>query len=74
MSVIMNVDKYGNVFKTRFSKGVIRSKARLTYNQVNDLFSGKDVDLPQDVKDMLFVMKEATSFIRKREKEMGHWN
>lgn len=71
MSVIMNVDKYGNVFKTRFSKGVIRSKARLTYNQVNDLFSGKDVDLPQDVKDMLFVMKEATSFIRKKRERNG---
>ena len=37
----MRVGKTGKVSRSTFVEGVMRSKARLTYNQVNDFLTGK---------------------------------
>jgi ribonuclease R len=37
----MRVGKTGKVSRSTFAEGVMRSKARLTYNQVNDFLTGK---------------------------------
>ncbi len=44
-SAIMEIDDRGNLVKARFTDGVIRSRARLTYTQVAELFDAqKDAD------------------------------
>lgn len=39
-SALMEFDKEGRCHKSTFSKTVIRSKARMTYNKVNQIFAG----------------------------------
>ncbi len=71
LSVTMSVDSMGNVFSTKIEKGVIRSHGRLTYNQVNDFFEGKEVDLSDEIKDTLLVLHEASQAIRRRRHLQG---
>jgi len=47
----MRVNQDGKVTRSTFHEGVLRSKARLTYSQVNDFLSGKrDNDVPRAVR------------------------
>ena len=71
MSVVMNVDESGNVYKTEVMPGVIHSHGRLTYNQVNNFLAGEEVDLPQDIKDMLLLLKQVSAKIRTRRERNG---
>ncbi len=71
LSVTMSVDGQGNVFETKIEKGVIRSHGRLTYNQVNDFFEGKEVDLSKEIKDTLLLLHEASKAIRRRRHLQG---
>jgi len=67
----MNVDESGNVYKTEIMPGVIHSHGRLTYNQVNNFLAGEEVNLPQDIKDMLLLLKQVSSKIRTRRERNG---
>lgn len=71
LSVTMSVDSMGNVFSTKIDKGVIRSHGRLTYNQVNDFFDGKEVDFSKEIKDTLLLLHEASKAIRRRRHLQG---
>ena len=71
MAVIMKVDNYGQVYSSSIHQGVINSKARLTYKQVNDLFAQKETDIPDEIKNSLFILEEATTRIRKRRLRQG---
>ncbi len=71
LSVTMAVDGMGNVFSTKIEKGVIRSHGRLTYNQVNDFFDGKEVDFSKEIKDTLLLLHEASKAIRRRRHLQG---
>jgi ribonuclease R len=71
LSVTMDVDSFGNVFKTTIEKGVIRSHGRLTYTQVNDLWSGKESDLSDEIKETLMTLKDCSEAIRKRRERQG---
>jgi len=47
----MRVNQDGKVTRSTFHEGVLRSKARLTYSQVNDFLGGKrDNDVPRAVR------------------------
>ncbi|MEE4162921.1 MAG: ribonuclease R [Woeseiaceae bacterium] len=47
----MRVNQDGKVTRSTFHEGVLRSKARLTYSQVNDFLSGeRDNDVPRAVR------------------------
>jgi ribonuclease R len=71
LSVLMNVDEAGNVYKYEIAPGVIHSHGRLTYKQVNDLFETKQSSLSEEINSMLFLMKEATDKIRARRERNG---
>lgn len=71
LTVTMDVDSMGNVFSSKIERGVIRSHGRLTYNQVNDFFEGKEVDLSEEIKDTLLILHEASLAIRKRRHMQG---
>lgn len=72
MSVIMEIDERGNVYRSNFYRGVIKSKARLTYKAVNDLFEGNNSDnLPEDVCDMLRLLQEVSERIRRKRERKG---
>jgi len=42
----MRIDRHGRLLDHRFMRGLMRSWARLTYNQIQDIQDGKNVNLP----------------------------
>ncbi len=71
LSVTMDVDAQGYVYKTRIERGIIRSSGRLTYSQVNAFFSGEAGDLSKEIQETLTVLHEASLAIRKRRTFQG---
>ena len=72
LSLIMNVDESGNVYKSKLVQGVINSKARLTYKEVNNLFDNGDKgNLSSELVEMLLNMKEVSKKIRRRRERNG---
>lgn len=56
LSVEMRISKEGLIKDVRCFKAVIRSKKRMTYNQVNQVLEGKKVDGYEPFSDVLFTM------------------
>ncbi len=76
-SCIFEVDNFGNVINSRITKGVINSKARLTYTYVNKLLHHeleKNEHVSEEVDQMLFILNEVAKKIRKRRNRLGAIN
>ena len=73
LSCIMEIDKSGEVVDRRIVKSAIKSKRRMTYNQVEGIING-DEELSNafaDVKPMLILMAELQSVLTARRDERG---
>lgn len=73
LSCIMKIDGSGRVVDKEICPSVIKSRARLTYSEVQNLFDG---DLPADEKaeslrQELLTMKELAEILRARRSEKG---
>ncbi|MBQ3078816.1 MAG: ribonuclease R [Clostridia bacterium] len=64
-SIMMTVEN-GRVTRYELFEAVIRSKARLTYDDVNDLFAGRETTVPQNLHETLFLMNEFAKTLTKR--------
>ena len=76
-SCYIKVDNFGNIYDGKITKGVINSKARLTYTYVNKLLKHqleKDQHQDYQVDQMLFVLNEVANKIRKRRNRSGALN
>ena len=76
-SCYFKVDNFGNIYDGKITKGVINSKARLTYTYVNKLLKHqleKDQHQDYQVDQMLFVLNEVANKIRKRRNRSGALN
>ncbi|TFZ41204.1 ribonuclease R [Soehngenia longivitae] len=74
LSVMMNVDRSGKVIDHKIYKSIIKSKARLVYDDVSDLLEGVESDYPKEllaVKDELFTMSELMEILRNRREKRG---
>ncbi|ABR31358.1 ribonuclease R [Thermosipho melanesiensis] len=73
MSLIMEINKEGKVINYEVTPGIIRSKRRLVYDDVNDLFEGKKEAIEKigDLKDTLLLMKELKNILRNARKKRG---
>ena len=72
LTASMNVSDDGEVYSFELVEGVIKSKARLTYAQVNDLFEkGDSSNITPEIQQMLFTLRECASKIRKRRVRYG---
>ena len=70
LSVFMRIED-GKQTESRICKGVIRSRARLTYDQVNRYFDGETDAVPQITAPVLDRMIEVSRAIRKRREDAG---
>ncbi|MBQ3225528.1 MAG: ribonuclease R [Clostridia bacterium] len=73
LSVIIEIDAAGTVVSHEITKSVIRSSARMTYDDVTAILSG-DKELSQkykNIKEMLFNMKELSELLRKKREARG---
>ncbi|GFN36282.1 ribonuclease R [Tepidimicrobium xylanilyticum] len=74
LSVFMEIDKSGNVVNHEVVEGVIRSKARLIYDDVSDLLEyGKDEAFKNldDIVGDLRLMEELANILRQKRERRG---
>jgi ribonuclease R len=66
-SCIMDFDKNGKLLKWRIIDSVIKSKAKLTYEEVQEFFvSGQSNNVPQRVADNLTLARELAQLLTRR--------
>lgn len=70
-SVLLTYDGDGEVRSTRFANTVIRSRARLTYEQVDRVLKGDDGGLPDPVVALLRDMETLAGAIERRRRKAG---
>ena len=67
-SVIMEMDNKGNIVRYKITDAVIESKKKMTYEELNDLFAGKDVDLSYNyfINDLALLREVSNILTQKR--------
>lgn len=71
-SCIFRMDPYGNIVSSRITKGVIQSKARLTYTYVNNLLQKKEKNkFGDEVDNLIYLLNEVSNKLRKKRKANG---
>lgn len=76
LSVTMNIDSKGSVKSHKIEKGVIRTVARMTYDDVSEILSGND-DVGKKyeyIKEEIFQMRELSRLLRKKREQKGSIN
>lgn len=72
IAVIFEVGPKGGIFKARIKPAVIKSAARLTYNQVEDFYKDtKNSALPKNIRNSLFYLKKAAHILRVARERRG---
>lgn len=67
----MHISPQGELIKSRFSRAVICSSARLTYEEAQDILDGKDVPFDKEIKDLVKEAWKMAECLRKRRFEKG---
>ena len=65
-SILMEFDKNGNIVSRSLVPSVIKSKASLTYEKVNDLLRGKEIPEYKQFQQTLLKMNDLTYELRKK--------
>ena len=65
-SILIEIDKNGNVVSRKLVPSVIKSNISMTYNKVNDLLNGKEVEGYMRYKDTLRNMSDLAAVLRKK--------
>lgn len=68
----MEFSKKGTIKATRFAPVVIRSKARLTYDEAGDFFKGNQTAVPHKVASMLSEALQLYKLLRKNRQKRGN--
>ena len=73
LSCVMEIDSNGKIIDSTIVKGFIKSKHRMTYSNVNKIFSGDEALIKKysDIYGMLLNMKELSSILREVRTERG---
>ncbi|MCD4828411.1 MAG: ribonuclease R [Candidatus Cloacimonetes bacterium] len=71
LTVISEMDSRFNIRKQNVHETVIRSSARLTYEEVDDLFAEREHEIPDDVVSMLRGLRKLSDTLNKRRRARG---
>lgn len=71
LSCVMEIDREGNIINYDFYESVICSKKRMTYQKVNEVLDGKDVEGYQPFKDSLSKMQDLAHLLRNQRQNRG---
>ncbi len=74
LSCVMNVDAHGNVKDYEICPSVINSKARTTYNIVQQILDGDEIAIKENQKivDSVLLMSELADILTKKREEQGN--
>ncbi len=72
MSLIMEIDKDGDVVNYKVGNGVIRSHRRLVYDDVNAFLEGRpEGDKLKDLSEHIYLMRELKDILRENRRRRG---
>ena len=71
MSAYITYDEVGKPVESRFANSLIKSDARLTYHQANDILQGKKLDFSKPIYDLLYDMNKLAKTIEARRYKEG---
>lgn len=76
LSVLMKIDKKGNVLESEICESVINSKYRLNYDEVLEVLEGNEQTGKRlsEIKDTLLDMQELSQILDDRRKNLGSLN
>jgi len=72
MTVVTEFDKKGNIKRQSLFESVINSTARLAYEQVDDLFEGKQTDIPESVIQTIYSARELSKLLSAKRLRAGY--
>ncbi|MBW6516758.1 MAG: VacB/RNase II family 3'-5' exoribonuclease, partial [Candidatus Cloacimonetes bacterium] len=72
LTVKTEFDKLLNIKDQSVCESVIRSSARLTYEEVDNLFDGKKHEIPQEIASMLQELRKISQELTKRRYDLGY--
>jgi len=70
-SVYLTYNRDGTLMATRFANTMIRSRARLTYEQATQVFKGQTLGLPEEVPALLRDMEDLARTLENRRRRAG---
>jgi ribonuclease R len=71
MTVETDFDAQGKILRQSLHEAVIRSNARLAYEQVDDLFAGKPTEIPTEVIPILLQARKLSNILTKQRVQKG---
>ena len=73
LSCIMEIDSKGNVKKSEIVEGVIRSRHKMTYDEVEAILQGNEATTKKyaDMKETVFLFAELTRILQKKREKKG---
>lgn len=72
LAVSFDIGPRGSISKTKIEEAVIKSHARLTYNQVQNFFdANENKEIPKAVKESLTLLKKAALLLRNNRERRG---
>lgn len=71
VSCIMQISKQGDIVESGIYKSVIKSKKKMTYENVNKIFNGEYVEGYNEFKNDLFLMKDLYEILEKEKAKRG---
>lgn len=76
LSVIMDIDKKGDVLNSKICQGIIKTKHRMTYNNVYSILNGDNELSAQyrDVYEDILVMSELSDILTAKRRKRGYIN
>lgn len=74
LACVMAISAEGEVLSSRFERALMRSAARLTYEQAQEVFDGASLDLPAGVVESLTAMSAVAKALRDRGFAQGRFD
>ncbi len=71
VTVVSDFDNEGRILKQQVFESVTNSDARLTYEEVDELFDGKEIDLSNDLCEMIIEMRKLSRVLSKNRDAKG---
>jgi len=72
LSVITEFDREGRILNQRMAESIVKSNYRLNYEQVDALFDGEEIDLPQELVHALNEARELSTLLSQKRLEQGY--
>ncbi len=70
-TVEMKIDKEGNIIDSKIYKSIINSNKKMSYEDINELFEGKEKEAYAPYKDDLALMRKLSHIITRKRKSKG---